>query len=402
MVGMLRALALIFADLFKSRARVEAEIVVLRHQLNIALRKRKAPLVLTNLDRSFLIWLFRLFPSILKLMRVVRPATVVRWHRGGFRAYWRWKSGRGGGRPRISKDLRDLIRRMSSENALWGAPRIHGELLKLGFTVAQSTVAKYMAARPICDGEQNWKTFLRNQAEGVASIDLLTVPTIWFEQVLQQHVAPSLRGLAIRHVPIAPTTVVVVIDVPATTGDPHQVSDGKYYRRHNFSRLAMEHYEIRDMFRRTTTPDLFVDVSFHGHGEFWVTYRMNEEISQPVPLTLTMGNRSDQLALYCLVMLGIDTNLKILKRGEFEAVTSPPSNDRTWIVHKHSVPHRFPIFKGPTIWMEPVELGLPTNLLGATHQFKITVSTRAPGHMRDEDWYIRQVGGKLRLLPPIR
>ena len=183
MVGMLRALALIFADLFKSRARVEAEIVVLRHQLNIALRKRKAPLVLTNLDRSFLIWLFRLFPSILKLMRVVRPATVVRWHRGGFRAYWRWKSGRVGGRPRISKDLRDLIRRMSSENALWGAPRIHGELLKLGFTVAQSTVAKYMAARPICDGEQNWKTFLRNQAEGVASIDLLTVPTIWFEQL---------------------------------------------------------------------------------------------------------------------------------------------------------------------------------------------------------------------------
>ena len=183
MASIVRALVLIFADMFRSRARLEAEIIVLRHQLNIALRKRTAPVGLTNFDRSFLVWLFRLFPSVLEQMRIVSPATVLRWHRGGFRAYWRWKSRRAIGRPKIGKDLRDLIRRMSSENVFWGAPRIHGELLKLGFTVAQSTVAKYMTRRPAGDGGQTWKTFLRNQAEGIASIDLLTVPTVWFEQL---------------------------------------------------------------------------------------------------------------------------------------------------------------------------------------------------------------------------
>ena len=116
----------------------------------------------------------RLFPSILNAITVVKPETVIRWHGRGFRAYWRWKSRRCGGRPRIDPEIRDLIGRMSKENPLWGAPRIHGELLMLGIEVAQSTVARYMTRRQ-GPPSQGWKTFLRNHTAGIASIDLFVV-----------------------------------------------------------------------------------------------------------------------------------------------------------------------------------------------------------------------------------
>ena len=116
----------------KSRRRLEAEILFLRHQLDIALRRRPARLRLRGSDRALLVWMTRLWPSLLGMARVVEPATILRWHRAGFRRYWRWKSRKRAGRPRIDRDLRDLIRTMSWENPLWGAPRIHGELLKLG------------------------------------------------------------------------------------------------------------------------------------------------------------------------------------------------------------------------------------------------------------------------------
>jgi len=133
--------------LFKSQRRLEAENLFLRHQLNIALRRGPHRFRLRGSDRALLMWMTRLMPSLLELSRVVRPETILRWHRAGFRAYWRWKSRGQVGRPRVDRDLRDLVRRMSKENPLWGAPRIHGELLKLGFEVAQSTVSKYMAKR---------------------------------------------------------------------------------------------------------------------------------------------------------------------------------------------------------------------------------------------------------------
>jgi hypothetical protein len=103
----------------------------------------------------------------------------VRWHRAGFRCYWRWKSRPLGGRPQIDTELRELIRRMSVENPLWGSPRIHGELLKLGFEIAQSSVAKYMIRRR-GPPNQGWRTFLRNHAPDIAAMDLLVVPTVGF------------------------------------------------------------------------------------------------------------------------------------------------------------------------------------------------------------------------------
>jgi transposase InsO family protein len=126
------------------------------------------------------VWLYRLFPSLLEAAVVFKPETLVRWHRSGFRLYWRWKSRRRVGRPAAPADIRDLIRTISRDNPLWGAPRIHGELLKLGVDIAQSTVAKYMSRHhgPRCPG---WQAFLRNHTAHIAGVDLFVVPTIGFK-----------------------------------------------------------------------------------------------------------------------------------------------------------------------------------------------------------------------------
>lgn len=122
----------------------------------------------------------RLCPSVVEAVSIIRPETVIRWHRQGFGAFWRWKSRPRGGRPAIPRAIRDLIREMSRANWLWGAPRIHGELLKLGIEVAESTVAKYMVKHPRRPG-QSWATFLRNHAAGIAATDLFVVPMIGFK-----------------------------------------------------------------------------------------------------------------------------------------------------------------------------------------------------------------------------
>src|SRR5437870_7839771 len=144
MIVLLCFLLTLFASPFKSKSRLEAENAAPRHQLIVLQRKVRGRHQLTNGDRLFLVQLYRWFPSVLNVITIIRPKTLVRWHRAGFRRYWRWKSGCLGGRPKIAADLRALIRRMSAENPLWGAPRIHGELLKLGFEVAQSSVANGM------------------------------------------------------------------------------------------------------------------------------------------------------------------------------------------------------------------------------------------------------------------
>jgi len=180
MIGLLCFVLAVLASSFKSKIRLEAENAALRHQVIVLRRKPRRRVRLTNHDRWFFVQLYRWFPSILTVITIVQPETLVRWHRAGFRCYWRWKSRRRGGRPQIEADLRALIRQMSTENLLWGAPRIHGELLKLGFSVAQSTVAKYMVKRR-GPPSQGWKTFLRNHAPDIAAMDLFVVPTIGFK-----------------------------------------------------------------------------------------------------------------------------------------------------------------------------------------------------------------------------
>ena len=159
MFALLRFFLALSSSLFKSKSRLEAENAALRRQVIVLQRKVRGRLHFTNSDRLFLIQPYRWFPSVLKVITIIRPETVVRWHRAGFRRYWRWKSRCLGGRPQIEADLRALIRRMSVDNPLWGAPRIHGELLKLGFEVAQSSIAKYMVKRH-GPPSQPWGTFL--------------------------------------------------------------------------------------------------------------------------------------------------------------------------------------------------------------------------------------------------
>ena len=180
MIGLLCFVLAVLASPFKSKIRLEAENATLRHQLVVLRRKLKGRAHLTNNDRWFFVQLYRWFPSILQVLTIIRPETLVRWQRAGFRRYWRWKSHRRGGRPQIGPELRELIRRMSVENPLWGAPRIHGELLKLGVEVAQSSVAKYMLNRGRPPG-QEWRTFLHNHAPEIAAMDLFVVPTIGFK-----------------------------------------------------------------------------------------------------------------------------------------------------------------------------------------------------------------------------
>ena len=178
---------------------------MLRHQLNV-LRRQTPRSRLTTADRVLFVWLRRLFPWLRSAITIVLPRTMLRCHRSGFRPYWRWKSRSRSGRPKVAAEVRSLIRRMSLENSLWGAPRIHGELLKLGIEVAQSTVAKYMANRRPGSG-QTWKIFLRNHVASIGPMDFLVVPTISFRLlsvlVIVRHERRRLISLSVTDHPIA-------------------------------------------------------------------------------------------------------------------------------------------------------------------------------------------------------
>jgi Integrase core domain len=206
MVAFLAQLMLVWRAHFESRARLEAENLVLRQQLLVLNRRLPARLRLRNIDRLILVWLYRLLPTLLDAIIIVTPETVLRWHRRGFRAYWRWKSWRRGGRRRIDREVRDLIRRMSWENPLWGAPRIHGELLMLGIEVSESMVGRYLI-RTDRPRSQGWKTCLRNHAAGIAAIDRFMVRTISFKLlyslVILRHARRQLVRIAMTSNPTA-------------------------------------------------------------------------------------------------------------------------------------------------------------------------------------------------------
>jgi hypothetical protein len=164
---------------FRSRVSLEAENTILRHQLNVLRRQSPKRPTFGMLDRLIFAGLYRLAPKLLGALAIVKPETVIKWHRAGFRSYWRWKSRRRRGRPTVAPEIPKLIREMSIANFLWGAPRIHGELLKLGVDIGQTSVARYMARRR-GSPSQGWKSFLHNHADGIVAIDLFVVPTISF------------------------------------------------------------------------------------------------------------------------------------------------------------------------------------------------------------------------------
>ncbi len=176
---LLRLIWAVVHALFAKRADLVAENLALRQQLNVLRRKVGRPR-LRRRDRVFWLWLARSWNGWRDTLIVVKPATVVRWHRQGFKYYWAWKSRHKGGRPTVAPEVRDLIRRMSRANPLWGAPRIHGELLKLGINISQATVGKYMVRHPK-PPSQTWRTFLDNHVGNLVSVDFFTVFTVTFK-----------------------------------------------------------------------------------------------------------------------------------------------------------------------------------------------------------------------------
>jgi putative transposase len=175
-VSILRIILLLFRALFRSRSRLALENLALRQQLAVLHRKAKRPRLQT-VDRAFWVAFAQTWKEWRSSLILVRPETVLRWHRQGFRYFWRWKSR---GRPCVRPELIRLIRRMSRENPLWGAPRIRSELLLLGYDVAEATVARYMTRKGRRPPSQTWRTFLRNHLRTTAACDFFVVPTATF------------------------------------------------------------------------------------------------------------------------------------------------------------------------------------------------------------------------------
>ena len=180
---------------FRSRAELELELIALRHQVAVLNRQQSGRLRLCSIDRMLWVWLYRVWPRCLKAILVVKPATVVQWHRQGFRLYWLWRS-RPGRRP-IGRETRKLIREMCFANPLWGAPRIHGELLKLGIKISQATVAKYMVRRPQSPSP-TWRSFLGTETLGIAAIDMFIVPSATFRLLFVMLILAHYRRKIVR------------------------------------------------------------------------------------------------------------------------------------------------------------------------------------------------------------
>lgn len=183
MLPVLVFLLVCFRDSLRTRVTLQAEILALRHQVLVLQRRnQKHRVLLSAADRLLWVWLSRIWPDWKAALRTVKPETVIAWHRKGFRLYWSWKSRPRPGRPPVSTEVRELIRRMNAANPGWGAPRIHGELGKLGIMVSETTVAKYMV-RHRCPASQAWRTFLSNHVKDLVSADFFVVPTATFRSL---------------------------------------------------------------------------------------------------------------------------------------------------------------------------------------------------------------------------
>jgi putative transposase len=193
----------------RSRAALHLEVLALRHQVQVLQRSRPRRLPLAYADRWLWAWLSHVWCGWRTALVIVKPETVVAWHRKGFRKVWTWKSGRRIGRPSVSSEVRTLIRKMAHENPLWGAPRIHGELLKLGVQVSQATVAKYMT-RPSTPPSQSWRTFLANHVAQIAAADFFVVPTatyrLLFVLIIRAHDRRRVVHVAVTRHPTAAWT----------------------------------------------------------------------------------------------------------------------------------------------------------------------------------------------------
>jgi len=210
MSSLVSALLATLSSVCRSRAALQIEILALRHQLAVLHRSARKRPRLSSADRMLWAWLSRVWSDWRSALVIVKPETVIAWHRKGFRLFWTWKGRLGkAGRPTVSREIRHLIRRLSRENPLWGAPRIHGELLKLGIEIGQTSVAKYMGRRQT-PPSQTWRTFLRNHVGQVVAADFFVVPTatyrLLFVLVFLAHDRRRIRHVAVTAHPTAAWT----------------------------------------------------------------------------------------------------------------------------------------------------------------------------------------------------
>ena len=204
------SLLMTIRDCGRSRAILQLELLALRHQLHVLERSQGRRLRLTRFDRLLWVWFSRVWSQWRSALAIVKPETVISWHRRGFRLFWTWKCRHKTGRSAATREVRTLIHTMSAANPLWGAPRLHGELLKLGVTISQTTVAKYMVRRQ-CPPSQTWRTFLANHAQQLVAADFFVVPTatcrLLFVLVLLAHDRRRVVHVAVTEHPTAAWTV---------------------------------------------------------------------------------------------------------------------------------------------------------------------------------------------------
>src|SRR5438128_3499152 len=253
---MVRWLGILFGTVrgcLRTHRELALENLAFRQQLAVWKAREPRPR-LTELDRIFWACLSRLWTRWRQSLNLDRQETVVGWRLQGFRRYWAWKSRRRSGRPMISRELRDLIRRMSYDNPLWGAPRIHGELLKLGVTVSQATVSKYMR-RPRRPPSQAWRTFLKNHAKDLIALDFFTVPTatfrVLFVLVMLTHSRRRLVHFNVTEHPTAEWTATQLLEAAGLEEAPrYLIRDRDKVYGERFSRQAKT-LEIREALLRS-------------------------------------------------------------------------------------------------------------------------------------------------------
>lgn len=239
-----------------------------------------------------------------------------------------------------------------------------------------------------------------------AGLDPSQFPGIWFEQVIQQNIAPQIDGLRVQEVPLDPghTRIAIVVTIPAAQGRaPHQAKDGRYYRRHNFSNQIMNDSEVRDTMRRATTPELFVTLQIGNGQQATVQFAPHEEISKPVTLRVLIGNKSQQPAFHTIVLIGLDDGLLLRTTGEFGQTGAPPNEPsgpgKNWVTRKLSSPPYQPIFQEA----EPSALSLTFSIKSEhlhSTLFRVTTIVQTPGYSASEKWVMICEGATLTLYDP--
>ncbi|WFU77402.1 ATP-binding protein [Bradyrhizobium sp. CIAT3101] len=233
-----------------------------------------------------------------------------------------------------------------------------------------------------------------------AGLDPREYPESWFEQILQQHVMPPLKARP-YHVPLSSGRVAVVIDIQASSGEPHQ-TDGRYYRRHNFNRLPMEHYEVKQMFYRTTTPDLFAELSLSRGDNTEIAYNFQEEYTQPISIGVVLANKSAQPAFYSVLQIGVHTSLALLPADPWNqtGIEGEGIAARRWLTRSISSPPSLPIFKEVDQRLSSIMFRLQARVLGGANRFPVTVKIMSPGFLSEVEWTLHQEGQHLRIQRP--